>query len=117
MLASTVGNATGSNLAAGRAGLACSPYLQLERAEPPLYWVVPSREDGGSGIRRRAPDEGLATSKRTKADEAARYLKNKAPHLDYPTALAAGMIEGACRWAPSRSPRSHSREAAPYRNS
>jgi hypothetical protein len=56
-----------------------------------------------SGIRRRATAEGLTTSKRKKADEAARYLKNKAPHLDYPTALAAGwpiatgVIEGAVR--------------------
>ena len=39
-----------------------------------------------SGIRRRATAEGLATPKRKKADEAARYLKNKAPYLDYPTA-------------------------------
>ena len=56
-----------------------------------------------SGIYRRATAEGLATSKRKKADEAARYLKNKAPHLDYPTALssgwpiATGVIEGAVR--------------------
>jgi hypothetical protein len=56
-----------------------------------------------SGIRRRATAAGLATSKRKKADEAARYLKNKAPHLDYPTALASGwpiatgIIEGAVR--------------------
>ncbi len=56
-----------------------------------------------SGIRRRATAEGLTTSKRKKADEAARYLKNKVPHLDYPTALAAGwpiatgVIEGAVR--------------------
>ena len=57
-----------------------------------------------SGIRRRATAEGLATSKRKKADEAARYLTNKAHHLDYPTALssgwpiATGVIEGACRY-------------------
>ena len=56
-----------------------------------------------SGIYRRATAEGLATSKRKKADEAARYLKNKAPYLDYPAALAAGwpiatgVIEGAVR--------------------
>ena len=37
------------------------------------------------------------------ADEAATYLTNKAPYLDYPTALnhgwpiATGIIEGACR--------------------
>ena len=62
-----------------------------------------------SGIYRRATAEGLATSKRKKADGAARYLKNKAPYLDYPTALAAGwpiatgIIEGAvalCRPGP-----------------
>ena len=57
-----------------------------------------------SGIYRRASTEGLATQKRKKADEAARYLKNKAPYLDYPTALAAGwpiatgIIEGAVRY-------------------
>ncbi len=56
-----------------------------------------------SGIRRRATAEGLTTSKRKKADEAARYLTNKSPYLDYPTALAAGwpiatgVIEGAVR--------------------
>ncbi|MDA8040073.1 MAG: ISKra4 family transposase, partial [Actinomycetota bacterium] len=56
-----------------------------------------------SGIYRRATAEGLATSKRKKADETARYLKNKAPYLGYPTALASGwpiatgIIEGAVR--------------------
>jgi len=56
-----------------------------------------------AGIRRRATTAGLAKPKRKKADEAARYLTNKAPYLDYPTALAAGwpiatgVIEGACR--------------------
>jgi hypothetical protein len=56
-----------------------------------------------SGIRRRATAEGLAKSKRKKADEAARYLTNKVPYLDYPTALssgwpiATGVIEGAVR--------------------
>jgi hypothetical protein len=45
----------------------------------------------------------LSAAKRKKADEAARYLTNKADNLDYPTALAAGwpiatgVIEGACR--------------------
>ena len=48
--------------------------------------------------------ERLAKAKRKKADEAARYLKNKAPYLDYPRALSAGwpiatgVIEGACRY-------------------
>jgi hypothetical protein len=57
-----------------------------------------------AGIRRRATTAGLAKAKRKKADECARYLINKADHLDYPTALAAGwpiatgVIEGACRY-------------------
>ena len=56
-----------------------------------------------AGLRRRASTERLSTQKRKKADEAAKYLINKADHLDYPTALAAGspiatgVIEGACR--------------------
>lgn len=59
--------------------------------------------DVATGIRRRATTTELSTSKRKKADECARYLTNKAAHLDYPTALAAGwpiatgVIEGACR--------------------
>jgi hypothetical protein len=54
-------------------------------------------------IRRTATNRGLGTAARKGADEAARYLTNKAPYLDYPTALAAGwpiatgVIEGACR--------------------
>ena len=53
-------------------------------------------------IRRKATMLGLDTGARKKADECATYLKNKAPHLDYPTALAngwpiaTGVIEGAC---------------------
>lgn len=65
--------------------------------------------DGGAravatGLRRRATAQRLSPSKRKKADEAARYLTNKANHLDYPTALkagwpiATGVIEGACRY-------------------
>ena len=56
-----------------------------------------------AGLRRRASTERLPAQKRIKADQAARYLVNKADHLDYPTALAAGwpiatgVIEGACR--------------------
>ena len=56
-----------------------------------------------AGLRRRASTEHLPIPKRKKADQAARYLINKANHLDYPTALAAGwpiatgVIEGACR--------------------
>ncbi len=56
-----------------------------------------------AGIRRRATAMGLSRAKRTKADDCAKYLINKAEYLDYPTALssgwpiATGVIEGACR--------------------
>jgi hypothetical protein len=56
-----------------------------------------------AGLRRRASAERLSAAKRKRADEAARYLTNKANYLDYPNALAAGwpiatgVIEGACR--------------------
>ena len=56
-----------------------------------------------AGIRRRATKTGLSKDKRKKADDAARYLTNKADYLDYPTALAngwpiaTGVIEGAVR--------------------
>jgi hypothetical protein len=54
-------------------------------------------------IRRQATNARLGPSQRKPADEAAVYLTNKAPYLDYPTALqegwpiATGIIEGACR--------------------
>ena len=54
-------------------------------------------------IRRQATNAGLDPSQRKPADEAATYLTNKAPYLDYPTALtngwpiATGIVEGACR--------------------
>jgi hypothetical protein len=60
--------------------------------------------DVAAGIRRRATTAKLPTAKRTKADACAKYLCNKAPYLDYPTALAAGwpiasgVIEGTCRY-------------------
>ncbi|MGH9154142.1 MAG: ISKra4 family transposase [Acidimicrobiales bacterium] len=60
--------------------------------------------DVAAGIRRRATTAGLATAKRKKADDCARYLVNKAAYLDYPAALAAGwpiatgVIEGTCRY-------------------
>lgn len=60
--------------------------------------------DVAAGIRRRATTAGLSRAKRKKADECARYLSNKAPYLDYPSALAAGwpvatgVIEGTCRY-------------------
>ena len=53
-------------------------------------------------IRRKATMVHLDAKAREKADECARYLKNKKPFLDYPKALAAGwpiatgVIEGAC---------------------
>lgn len=56
-----------------------------------------------AGIRRRATTLGLNTTERKNADACANYLTNKAPYLDYPTALSAGwpiatgVIEGACR--------------------
>jgi hypothetical protein len=54
-------------------------------------------------IRRQATNARLGLSQRKPADEAAAYLTNKAPYLDYPTALtkgwpiATGIVEGACR--------------------
>jgi hypothetical protein len=54
-------------------------------------------------IRRQATKTGLDHKQRAGADTAATYLTNKAPYLDYPTALASGwpiatgVIEGACR--------------------
>ncbi len=54
-------------------------------------------------IRRQATTAGLDTPQRAGADACATYLTNKAPYLDYPTALAngwpiaTGVIEGACR--------------------
>jgi len=43
-----------------------------------------------AGLRRRASTEHLPANERLEADEAARYLVDKADHLDYPTALAVG---------------------------
>ena len=54
-------------------------------------------------IRRQATNAHLDRARRKPADEAANYLTNKAPYLDYPTALAngwpiaTGIVEGACR--------------------
>jgi len=56
-----------------------------------------------AAIRRKATYHHVEADKRVKADRAADYLSAKAPHLDYPTALAkgwpiaTGIIEGACR--------------------
>ena len=60
--------------------------------------------DVAARIRRRASTAHLAKAKRKNADACATYLTNKAPYLDYPTALAAGwpvatgIIEGTCRY-------------------
>jgi hypothetical protein len=54
-------------------------------------------------IRRAATTASLDPNQRAGADACAKYLTNKAPFLDYPTALAngwpiaTGVIEGACR--------------------
>ncbi|MDQ3153997.1 MAG: ISKra4 family transposase [Actinomycetota bacterium] len=54
-------------------------------------------------IRRQATTAGLEPARRAGADTCAGYLTKKAPHLDYPRALAngwpiaTGVIEGACR--------------------
>ncbi len=53
-------------------------------------------------IRRQATNARLGLSQRQPADEAANYLTNKAPYLDYPTALTKGWpiatgIRGATR--------------------
>jgi len=56
-----------------------------------------------AAIRRKATRGGLDPPTRANADTCAKYLVNKAPYLDYPTALkegwpiATGVIEGACR--------------------
>ncbi|WP_442785376.1 ISKra4 family transposase [Amycolatopsis sp. H20-H5] len=59
--------------------------------------------DVAAGIRRRATRFGYSTTERKGADDAATYLTNKKPYLNYATALesgwpiATGIIEGACR--------------------
>ncbi len=56
-----------------------------------------------AAIRRKATYHRLDASRRANADACARYLTNKAPYLDYASALekgwpiATGVIEGACR--------------------
>ena len=61
-----------------------------------------ARKVAGS-IRRQATNARLPGARRQPADEAANYLTNKTPYLDYPTALrngwpiATGIVEGACR--------------------
>jgi len=56
-----------------------------------------------ASIRRKATRHNLDPEDRKGADRCADYLHNKAPYLDYPTALkngwpiGTGVIEGACR--------------------
>ena len=56
-----------------------------------------------ASIRRQATNARLHGARRQPAEEAANYLTNKTPYLDYPTALrngwpiATGIVEGACR--------------------
>jgi antitoxin (DNA-binding transcriptional repressor) of toxin-antitoxin stability system len=56
-------------------------------------------------IRARIRTSKLTAAQRKSAMDAATYLTNKAPYLDYPTALsrgwpiATGVIEGSCRYA------------------
>jgi hypothetical protein len=60
-------------------------------------------KDVTHSIRYNATRQGLSDSRRVDADRCADYLTNKAPYLDYSTALAkgwpiaTGVIEGACR--------------------
>lgn len=61
-------------------------------------------KDTAAAIRRKATILGLDTKRRAGADDCATYLTNKAPYLDYRSALnagwpiASGVIEGACRY-------------------
>ena len=69
-----------------------------------LAVLAGNARDVAAGIRRRASASRHAKHRRAKADHCARYLTNKAAHLDYPTALAngwpiaSGVIEGTCRY-------------------
>jgi hypothetical protein len=73
------------------------PWVRARAAE-----VLDGRAAGVAAALRAAA-AGLPAAKRKTAARTAGYLDAKAPHLDYPTALAAGwpistgVIEGACR--------------------
>jgi hypothetical protein len=60
--------------------------------------------DVAAALRADITTSGLSKARRKAAAKAAGYLEAKAPHLDYPKALAAGwpistgVIEGACRY-------------------
>ncbi len=88
------------------AGLDVLEFRSNNTAHQPVIEAlgVIDRYAHAAGIRRRASVTGLRKPRRKKADECAKYLVNKSPYLDYPTALAAGwpiatgVIEGACRY-------------------
>lgn len=67
-----------------------------------LCWKARPLRSRGRSIR-RSPRRGLDPPRRAGANACATYLTNKAPYLDYPTALhngwpiATGVIESACR--------------------
>jgi len=84
------------------------PVCRVQTLTPQLPRVVDHREPAAEPNRRlrvlrQATNAKLEPTRRTGADTCARYLTNKAPYLDYPTALtsgwpiATGVIEGACR--------------------
>ena len=85
----------------------CTPTTTSSRAvgAPPgdtgARRTAPAKWPPASAAKR--PNARLHGTRRQPADEAAAYLTNKAPYLDYPTALingwpiATGIVEGACR--------------------
>jgi hypothetical protein len=81
-----------------------NPAAQTWARDKALAVLNGHATDVAAGIRRRATTAKLPTAKRIKADTCAKYLCNKAPYLDYATALAAGwpiasgVIEGTCRY-------------------
>jgi hypothetical protein len=72
------------------------PWVRARAAE-----ILHGRAAGVAAALRAA--RGLGKARRATADKTAGYLEAKAPHLDYPAALAngwpisTGVIEGACR--------------------
>ena len=100
--------------------LRARPAIPVERGRLPVPRQRPGRRavgtpPGDHGCSKDTPARSPARSaakpptlawtphSRKPADEAANYLTNKAPYLDYPTALtngwpiATGIVEGACR--------------------
>jgi len=66
------------------------PAVQAWVAEKALAVLEGKAGLTAGAIARKATALGLDGPKRKKADECARYLKNKRPYLDYPKALAEG---------------------------